>query len=505
VVTRLDWLIAVVAAGATVASLSPVLTTGYGFLDDFLALYEAQTDPSPMHEVALLQGRPVAAVLDIVFFSFVHTIGDLTAMRCFSVFCLALLSALSFLVLRRAGYGRLPAWIFAIGLLWLPGTQVMASWAILLMGPAAMVSAVLAASCFSSAIGPGGSVSLQGRACAVRLALAILLLTVAVCAYQPAAMVFWPLVLLLLLSPSRSTFSFRQLTTGAVIAAAIGLVAAAIEYAVVLTAAALITTAYTRTALTHNVLGKLDYLAGTAFPRAFDPWQLTPDRSVALGSFVLLTLLVPLTVRGHLGRRLGALLLFLVAVPASYLPNIVVAENWASARSLVAAFVVPLAAATLIVQGLPPPPPRIGLLIGLAIGVLAVSAGYNRVADYFSTPESAELALARAEVRPKLDNLNAHYAILRSDFTETLAPGFSYDEFGIPSTYASWVPVPFTQILAQEQTGHFLRHVQLVDRATVPSLPETTIVVDYGHMLDRIDNPVVYHPRASGSARAAHR
>ena len=108
--------------------------------------------------------------------------------------------------------------------------------------------------------------------------------------------------------------------------------------------------------------------------------------------------------------------------------------------------------------------------------------------------------LARAQVRPSL-NTRAAVAVIRSDYTNTLAPGFSYDEFGIPSTYAVWVTVPFTQLLAREVTGRWLRNVELVEQEDVSSLPETTIVVNYGHMLDPLDNPVVYR----GHAKADHK
>ena len=71
------------------------------------------------------------------------------------------------------------------------------------------------------------------------------------------------------------------------------------------------------------------------------------------------------------------------------------------------------------------------------VAVFAFYSGYRNVSDYFATPGHKELMLARAQVRPSL-NTRAAVAVIRSDYTNTLAPGFSYDEFGIPSTYAVW-------------------------------------------------------------------
>ena len=66
-----------------------------------------------------------------------------------------------------------------------------------------------------------------------------------------------------------------------------------------------------------------------------------------------------------------------MALLLSYLPSEVTAENWASARSLVAAFVVPLAALALVVQGLP--------LAGRRRGAAGVVAGIV-VAGFASIP-----------------------------------------------------------------------------------------------------------------------
>ena len=116
ILTRVDWLVALAAGALTALTLSPVLTTTYGFLDDYNALYVMQTDPSLARNGALLQGRPIEALLDAAFFSVVHTVGRLAIMRAFSIACLALLAMLAFVGLRRVGYGRLAAWIFAAGL-----------------------------------------------------------------------------------------------------------------------------------------------------------------------------------------------------------------------------------------------------------------------------------------------------------------------------------------------------------------------------------------------------
>ena len=160
-------MIALLAAALTVGALSPVWTTSFGFLDDYSALYEQQTDPWQLRNATLLQGRPIAGLLHFVFFSFVDTVNELAVMRAFSVACLAAVAASTFVLLRRVDYERFAAWVFAAGILVLPGTQVMASWAILVMGPFAFLFGVLGAARLSrsleSVLEPGVRVITRGK------------------------------------------------------------------------------------------------------------------------------------------------------------------------------------------------------------------------------------------------------------------------------------------------------------------------------------------------------
>ena len=492
---RYDWFISASAAALTVATLSPVLTTSFGFLDDYIALYAHQTDPSVMREAAVLQGRPVVALLFSGFLSFVDTVGELAIMRAFSVALLAAVAACTFTLLRRLDYDRLPAWLFAVGMLWLPSTQVMASWATLLMAPVALTFGVLATTSLDRSLDrvAGGH---ESKIVRVKLLLpAVAMLSLALCTYQPAAMVYWPYVLLLLLAPVRRAWSARKLLTAAIVAGVTGAAACATAYAVLVIGASFVGAVDARSTVVTDFTAKAEFLLTQAAPRIFDPLELTPRPALALLIACVLVVFLFFAIGGGLRRQTVGLALFLMALPLSYFPSVITAENFASARSLVAAFIVPLAAITLILQSPPLTKPWGGAWIRLAgaavIGALAFYVGFNRVSDYFAKPQQRELALARAQVRPLLANARSPIVFVRSDYyTDSLAPGVSYGEFGHSST--SSVAGAFTQNLAREETSRFLPGVELVERSQIRSLPATTIVVDYGHLLDATENAVVY-------------
>jgi len=488
--------IAIGAAAITVLAFSPVLTTTYGFLDDYSLLYSAQIHAPGTWDLFLLGGRPVAGFIEWAAFSVVHTVDQLLLMRAFNVACLALVALGSVLALRRLRYTVLAAWTFAVGMLWLPSTQVMASWATMIHGPAALVLALLAAASMSNAL----EKPLHAGGRSVREVMpflpAVALLSTAVCTYQPTAMAYWPIAVLFLLAPARRSWSPRTLVAGAAIAGGIGLVACGVGYAIFKIGVRWVGgQPLARSGSVDDIGAKLDYLLHVAAPRAFDPWQLTIHPRLATAVAVALVVLVPLAIGGDLKRRLLGLALVALSLPLSYLPSIATAENWASARSLAGAYVVPLAALTLVVQGLPhlrrfDVPLRIAAMT--AVGVIAFGAGYTRVSDYFTEPGHDELVMARDTIRPELARVHSPVVVVASDWRDSLAPSVSFDEFGIPSSYGSWVPVPLTQILARESTGRSLADVRLVERSGLRSVPPTSIVIDYGHLLDEPQNAVVY-------------
>lgn len=483
------WFVPAVAAFTVVVGLLPVLTTSFGFIDDYSVLYQKLTDPGPTVDAALVQGRPIAGLLQGLAFLGVRDIHGLVWLRLFSVGCLAFAAVVICVGLVGQMWSRSVAFALATAMLVLPSTAAMAAWAILLMGPAALLLGVLAAMTTATLLDLVSGEKLLTADGARAVALPLGLLSLALMAYQPAAMVFWPVSLLILLAPVRRSKPLRHVARGAVVLLVVGTAASAVGYLAVKVGVAYVGGDAPRTALVSDLAEKAHYVTTQALPRVLDPLSLTPRPLVALVTGMALLVLLMTAPLGSAQRRFVFLLLWLAAGVLSYLPSLATGENWASARSLSAAYFVPLVGLALVAQAwresLFRAPTRRLLAAGLA-AVAALSSvifSTHHLQSYWTGPQGEELARARAAIAPAADLMqSADVAVLRSDFTQTLAPGFSFDEGGVPSSYAPWVPVPLTQLIVREETGRWLPSIARRERDA--SLPRGTVVVDFGALLD---------------------
>ena len=235
-------------------------------------------------------------------------------MRAFSIACLALPAMLAFVGLRRVGYGRLAAWIFAAGSCGLLSTQVMASWAILLMAPFALVLADPRSNVVRHRDGQSSSGGWEAQEDGItisafdRAALGVGFLCVPTCRHGVLAFRF-----LLLLAPARRGWPLRALFRGTLAAGAIGAAAALVGYAAIVVDQTVLDTSSARTALVLNVGGKVSYLEQNAFPCVSLILEVWLNYTLAHLVFLALVLLVP-----SLCPRRGESSIHLRAAPVSW-------------------------------------------------------------------------------------------------------------------------------------------------------------------------------------------
>jgi hypothetical protein len=423
-------------AAMVVIAYLPVVVADYGYLDDYLLLFDSLRDRTNLTLLDLSNGRPLAVPIHVGTFWLAGDIEGLRWLRLLTVLGIAAIAVGVMRQVEASGRGPLVAVGVGATVAAMPPMQVAAGWATCIITIPAVLLGLWAA-----------RLAERGR-----LAWAIVALTAASLLYQPGAMCFWVAVAIASTGPSAWPWTADRIRRHFV-----PFVAASMLALLGWTAAASIGRADGRSELSTNPLAEVSWFFGQVLPRAvaWEPARVHPMISAAL--------LVALPVGLFLaeGRRVWALL---ALVPLSYAPSLVVADDWPTARSMTSLVPVLVVlyvraaegyAAALRLDRVKAAGPYV--FVGVA-GLLLVSAWWS-VRVYISQPQVEELRLvetAVAELKPAQD-----VAVAASSYYNILAPGTSMDEFGNLSTRAPWVPVPIVRLIRHDQTGSWSGQVRL--------------------------------------------
>jgi hypothetical protein len=115
------------------AACAPVLTTRYGYVDDYSLLFDDERGRG-VASLGVGQGRPVAALLQWLFLGLIDGVSGLVVMRLVSVLAFAAMGVLLGRAMLSRGYSAAAAWTVAVGLFALPSTAIMVAWSILFFG-----------------------------------------------------------------------------------------------------------------------------------------------------------------------------------------------------------------------------------------------------------------------------------------------------------------------------------------------------------------------------------
>ncbi len=457
----------------------------YGFSDDYTALYSAETKTfvSGQFTSVVEFGRPLLAYLYDWSYSSMHDLADLRYLRVISIIGIALCAWLVYLALRKAGMAFWPAFLIPIVIFSLPSYQLLAAWsqcayysyAALLAGSALMLTDRAFALRFS-----------KGFWCLVTVATVLVLASLMV--YQPAATMFWFFAAISLL--------VRQLRVGD-IAKRLGLYLAVavpaffLEYESLHVLPQIIlgeNAVSARTQLVQDIPGKAIWFLQQPVVNALNLTDLAPTytNAVLIGVFVLAGLC--LYFKGAFGCRLLKLVLALSLVPLSYLPNLVVADNWAAYRTLIV--LGPLVALyyALAIIGFINLFDYVslarlkGAAIALPLGFFAIYCGISaasNVAVEFALPQYTELQFLNSQLQP-VRQLHPHVIyFVPSSWADAIAPIVRYDEFGLPSSYPSWTPQGMVYLTLQESDPADENvQVKIITASEIKNLPAGSVVVD---------------------------
>lgn len=490
---------------------APTLAFRYGLYDDY-----RNAGARDLIKFDVGDGRPVSAVIHALLFRWADRFGEFSWPRAATVVLLGACACLLFRLLRRFEVSTAGSAGLAVCAAATVSTQVVAGWGVtLVVTPLALAAGAA-----------GGWYAWQWAAQPLSASrnglLGGALLIVGLCLYQPGGMAFW---LVVFVAQARTSLSFGERFRRD---ARLGLLAGAslMAYFVIWkVGAALTNRSGARGKLVTDLGGKLRWFVDVLFIRAFHPYSIAGDR-FATGVIVAVLGFVGigLALRGRLADRALGLVSAAGCFPLAYLPNLATAENWPSGRSLVV--LMPMAALAIALGALgllegfagllrparrhassrpgaahgpsPTEGPPVGyafigrrggralwaLLVCVIAPVILLRAQSN-VLRYFVVSNAEELAAYEDAVRELAAQNPAEILLAPADWSDTIAPGLAYDEFGYPATAATWALEPIARS-ALRGTG-YTGKVRAINRSDLATLPPGSVVLDAADVLATID------------------
>ncbi len=455
-----------VIATTVFAMFLPALIVPYAFSDDYSVLWMIEGgEPSRQFgenilDASAITGRPLAGLLDQLFFSAAGTIDNLRFVRLFAVVGIVALALLLHWALVRSGIMPTLAALIALLVCSMPAFQVYGSWTVLFSVPYAALLAG-GASLFVVA-----GVDAPRNLVADRLVGATMALLAALLIYQPAAMFFWVFFAVALVGARHeSTRALRLVRTHLGVAA----VALALAFLVLRLSVRLIgetATGAARSSLTHDLDGKVRWFFEQPLYRSLNLFDLTPTRWLAALVATVAAAGILLWLLQRAARPLLYALIAVLLIPLSYLPNLVVRENWASFRtqvsisSLIALYAClgaigmwlifrdwlrPRVSGRALVVA-----QRVALVISGAFVAASVVVAAKNVTTYFVEPQSTELRMLRSQVAA-LPAGATRISFVQTGWHQGMTKLVVYDEFGLASTVRLWALEPSLLLILREQ------------------------------------------------------
>lgn len=440
------WLAVVVGV---VGAFWPVATARYGFSDDYPMLWMATSGRgtaqfgSSILETNTSQGRPVGGVLQQMAFELAGSIDGLRFLRLASVVGVIGLALLLRWWLRSNGIHPWYASLVAVFVCVTPVFAVVTSWAVLVLCPfaAALAGAASVLTALTANREAGTSVGQR--------LLASLLVVLSFLIYPPAAMFFWVFFVVAVLGARLDRDRLRRVVVWHGAVAAASLAAGAV---VALVAGRLVPTATGRMALVTDPVGKVAWFLTRPLYRSLSLYGIPYSEVCAVVALVLVGAAIVLVLARRSAMPAVAAVAGVAAIPLSFLPNLVVAENYSygyrngvaltSTVALLAALGA-LALADLwrgaVCRAWPSADGIVRASIGVvaALAVLAsVAAAHSRVVDFVTAPQTRELAIVRDAVRA-LPAATRSVDVVRVPW-ESGPKEWVSDELGVPSTAMPW-------------------------------------------------------------------
>jgi hypothetical protein len=458
----------------------PVVTTTYGFTDDYYDLQDAVTGGHNIWRHHVSEGRPLMGLMHVVLLPLAGTVDHLAWLRAINLASLCILAVVLYLVLYRLAFSPALAATFSLGVAALPCFQICTSWAAMIAVPFACAVAGIAA---WLALALGGNLkSITRLLCSV---LAGQALFVSLAIYQPAGMFYWVVVAMFLLTSQQPTsvtirkfLSCLAISVGSVIAEFIVFKIGTASYGA---------SDEQRAGLTQDVFGKVIWFLKKPLRNALNLDALHPSFDFAIIAAIVVVVGLFLYFAGSRKQRVAMLGVALVLIPLSYLPNLAAADSYGPHRTQVA--LTPLLALYffLALQGYLgllqsfSRHSREQLLLCIVGGWAIISACFARhnVVTYMTRPQAIEYQLAKNQLQ-KIDPADAATIyFIPAALSDRLTDFYYYDEFGTPSSFKVWAREGMVKCGLRE-IGWPATNLDVVSITPeeLPQLPARAAVVD---------------------------
>jgi len=428
----------------------PVLTSTFAVADDYLWIWGALQHNMLSPEILLVkQGRPLMALVCGTSFSGATNVAALQYLRLGSI---AILTALAFCFYRTmvaARHNKVAAFFVSVIACTTLAFQVYISWAT--TGSYALAPLVAGISFYFADI----SYSHRNRARRYLLAAAsVLILLAAQTLFQTSSMFYWVFAAVMLFKPGATWVETRRRF---VWYAGVGLIALALAYWVAVSGRSVKGIDFElppqRSHLVRNLGGKCAWFFKQPLRSAFSFGLLAPKANLAIVSAIVIFSGLLLYLKDSIRTTAFRVALALALIPLCYLPNLVIAEDYATYRTQSAlegivvlyAFFALLGYRKTILRGM-----RETFFLAL-LGSCAVSAmccAFYNVTVYFAVPNELEYRVLKSFVNPQSVKLT----VRQIAFTPkcVLAPRVDF-EFGLPTSSLPFVVKPLDYILRHER------------------------------------------------------
>lgn len=460
----------------TVLAYLPTMLGAYGISDDLFDLLTSTRDNTSLPHVAISGGRPLSGLVQEFALSLATDVASLRWLRVVGVLGLVATGIIGATIARWFGARTTAQVLVGLGIVAMPSSQVIASWAVLF--PISWGAALALATGFGLAALTVDSV--RTRAWWIAVGTVAVMTVIGLSNYQPSAMAFAP-GLAVALMDSAETIRVRVHRAAAGIAgAAMGGVVYLVLSGILVRATGV--TADTRSTLEIPGADKLHWFVTKVLPRSLDPLSFEPRPAVAI--IVLGLIIVGVAVRADGTRdRVLAAALVLIALVVAYLPTLMVQDRWPSARSRLAVDLTVALFAGIALQTLLT---RVRHREGAARAVLAVWATSMaffvifaswRVTTYYVDPQTREFAAASRAIDALHLQPGDSVVVVAADWRYPLARTHDLDEFGFPSMATAWGPVALIQLEMLHDGFSPLTDITVVtDASQVPA--DARIVLD---------------------------